>query len=112
MLADPDLRPLVIADLTEAVIRPGARGLADELALYAGPWGFPLEEITATVHMWHGDSDVSAPTALARGIAAAIPGSRAVFVPGGHTAPFAHFDDILKPVRETARPAPGRGANQ
>jgi hypothetical protein len=60
VLADPGMRPLVIADLTEAVVRPGTRGLVEELALYARPWAFPLEQITATVHLWHGDRDVSA----------------------------------------------------
>ena len=72
VLADPQLRPLVIADLTEAVIRPGTRGLVDELARYARPRGFRLDQITVPVHLWHGDSDVSAPTALARAAAAAI----------------------------------------
>jgi pimeloyl-ACP methyl ester carboxylesterase len=77
------------------VVRPGTRGLVEELALYARPWAFPLEQITATVHLWHGDRDVSAPTALARGVAAAIPRCRAMFVPGGHTAPFGHLDDWM-----------------
>ena len=112
VLADPQLRPLVIADLTEAVIRPGTRGLVDELALYARPWGFRLDQITVPVHLWHGDSDVSAPTALARAAAAVIPACQAVFVPGGHTAPFGHLEEILRPIREACQRAPGREASQ
>jgi pimeloyl-ACP methyl ester carboxylesterase len=112
VLADPELRPLVIADLTEAVVRPGTRGLVDELALYARPWGFRLDQITIPVHLWHGDRDVSAPTALARGAAAAIPACHAVFVPGGHTAPFGHLEEILNAVRQTGQLAPRRAADQ
>ena len=108
VLADPALRPLVIADLTEAVIRPGTRGLVDELALYAQPWGFRLDQITIPVHLWHGDRDVSAPTALARAAATAIPGCHAVFVPGGHTAPFGHLEEPIDAAgRAASRAAPG-----
>ena len=112
VLADPQLRPLVIADLTEAVIRPGTRGLVDELALYARPRGFRLDQITVPVHLWHGDRDVSAPTVLARAAAAAIPACHVVFVPGGHTAPFGHLEEILRPVREAGEGAPDREAGQ
>lgn len=106
VLADPAMRPLIIADLTEAVIRPGTRGLVDELALYARPQCFRLDQITIPVYLWHGDRDVSAPTALARAAAAAIPACHAVFVPGGHTAPFGHLEEILDVVRQTGQLAP------
>lgn len=107
VLADPDLRPRVIAGLTEAVIRPGARGLVDELALYARPWNLRLADVRTAVYLWHGDRDVNAPAARARAVAAAIPGCRAVFVAGGHTAPLARLGESLEPVR--AHHAPGTG---
>lgn len=106
VMADPGLRPLVVASLTEAVIRPGARGLVDELALYGRPWKVRLADIQTPVHWWHGDRDVTAPTAHARAVVAAIPGCHAVFVPGGHTAPLAQLGEILEPVRATVRQAP------
>jgi pimeloyl-ACP methyl ester carboxylesterase len=107
VLADPGLRPLLIAGLTEAVIRPGAGGLVEELALYGQPWNVRLEDIETVVYLWHGKKDVNAPTARARAIAAAIPNCHAVFVTGGHTAPLAHLDDILEPVRATVPPLAG-----
>ena len=112
VLADPRLRPLVIAGLNEAVIRPGARGLVDELALYGRRWDIRLEGIETAVCLWHGDSDVNAPTARARAVAAAIPRCRAVFVAGGHTAPLACLDDIFEPVRATMGRAPDRRAHR
>jgi pimeloyl-ACP methyl ester carboxylesterase len=70
------------------------------VALATRPWGFRLEEIAVPVHLWHGQDDRNAPADLARGVAAAIPGCHAVFVQGGHTAPFAHLDEILDVVRQ------------
>jgi len=55
---------------------------------------------------------VSAPIALARAAAAAIPACHAVFVPGSHTAPSGHLGEILNAVRRTGQLAPRRAADQ
>jgi pimeloyl-ACP methyl ester carboxylesterase len=98
-MEDPAARPGLVAALAEA-LRQGTRGLVDEVALATRPWGFRPEEIAVPVHLWHGQDDRNVPADLARGVAAAIPGCHAVFVQGGHTAPFAHLDEILDVVRQ------------
>jgi pimeloyl-ACP methyl ester carboxylesterase len=102
-MTDPAARPGLTASLAEA-LRQGTRGLVQDAALYTHPWGFRLEDITAPVHLWHGQHDINTPTSLARSVAASIPDCRATFLHGGHTAPFAHLDEILKVVRHPAPP--------
>jgi pimeloyl-ACP methyl ester carboxylesterase len=95
---DPGARPGLVAALTEA-LRQGTRGLVDDVAVATRPWGFRLEEIAVPVRLWHGQDDHNVPAHLAHRVAAAIPNCHAVFVQGGHTAPFAHLDEILDVVR-------------
>jgi pimeloyl-ACP methyl ester carboxylesterase len=84
VLSDPKQREMAVMHLQEAV-RPGARGAAHEAVLVSRPWGFDLAEIRVPVHVWHGEADALAPISMGRHLAAAIPGSRAHFLPGvGH----------------------------
>jgi pimeloyl-ACP methyl ester carboxylesterase len=103
LFGDPSARPALLADIDEAVVRPGTRGLVAELALYSRPWGFALEEIDFDIHSWHGESDRNVPASLARYVAGALPRSHATFVEGGHTAPFAHMSEALSLVRGSAQ---------
>ena len=58
LLARPDVRANVLAGAVE-LLRPGARGLTQEaLLLFARPWGFQPEAITAEVWLWYGGADV------------------------------------------------------
>ena len=66
LFGDPAARPALLTDIDEAVLRPGTRGLVEELALYSRPWGFSLEDIDLDVHLWHGEDDHNVPAALAR----------------------------------------------
>jgi hypothetical protein len=54
MLARPGAQPAVIADLRES-FRQGTVVLAADLLRYSRPWGFGPDEVTTTVHLWHGD---------------------------------------------------------
>jgi pimeloyl-ACP methyl ester carboxylesterase len=96
---DPTARPALLATLREAVIRPGTRGLVDELALYARPWGFALEDITIDVHLWHGTRDTNVPLALAQHVADAIPRSTLTLIDGDHLAPIDHIDEAINMIR-------------
>jgi pimeloyl-ACP methyl ester carboxylesterase len=103
-LQRPDVRSTLRESLEEA-FRQGGRGCAWELGVYAHPWGFRVEEIAATVHLWHGEQDGNAPVAMGRYLAAAIPGCQATFYPGeGHL----HFVDRLLEIFATL--VPDRGA--
>jgi pimeloyl-ACP methyl ester carboxylesterase len=95
----PDVRQVLVESLSEA-FRGGSAGPAWEMGLYAGPWGFPLEEIRMPVDVWHGEADANAPVAMGRYVAASIPRCRARFYPGeGHL----HFIDRLPEIFEALR---------
>ena len=63
-------------------LRPGVRGLAWDMHLYSRPWDFRLEEIRFPVRLLHGEADLNVPVAIARQVAARIPGCQATFYPG------------------------------
>jgi pimeloyl-ACP methyl ester carboxylesterase len=103
-LARPLVREILAQSLTEA-FRAGGRGPAWETALYSRPWGFPLEEVRAPVHLSHGDADMNAPVAMGRYLAATIPRCRATFHPGeGHLHFIDHLPEILAPLARRSAP--------
>jgi pimeloyl-ACP methyl ester carboxylesterase len=63
-------------------MRQGVRGVAWDTHLYAIPWDFRMEEIRFPVRLLHGEADLNVPVAVARQVAAAIPGCQATFYPG------------------------------
>jgi pimeloyl-ACP methyl ester carboxylesterase len=60
VLADPEVRALVVATSREA-LRPGVRGLVQDIVIQARPWGFRLEEVGVPTRIWHGDRDEIVP---------------------------------------------------
>jgi pimeloyl-ACP methyl ester carboxylesterase len=97
--SDPAVRPAIVDDLREAVIRPGTRGLVQELALYARPWNFALEDIVVDIALWHGTRDANVPTALARHVADAIPHGQLHLIDGDHLTPIVHIDHAMNTIR-------------
>jgi pimeloyl-ACP methyl ester carboxylesterase len=94
----PDVRTILVESLSEAY-RGGSRGPAWELALYARPWGFRLEDIRAPVHLWHGEQDANHPVTMGRYLARVIPKCQAKFVPGeGHLVFVDRLPEILAAV--------------
>jgi pimeloyl-ACP methyl ester carboxylesterase len=82
---------------TVECMRPGVRGMAWDMHLYARPWDFRLEEIRFPVRLLHGEADFNVPVAVARKVAATIPDCQATFYPGeGHLGILAkHLDEII-----------------
>ena len=78
-------------------MRPGIRGIAWDTHLCARPWDFCLEEIRSPVRLLHGEADRNVPVAVARQVAAAIPGCQATFYPGeGHFSTVVnHLDEVF-----------------
>jgi len=80
----PGVAP-AIAQTWEEAFRSGIDGADQDAVLYGLPWGFQLQDITAEVHLWHGEPDVNVPVSAARYVADAIPNCRAKFFPDdGH----------------------------
>jgi pimeloyl-ACP methyl ester carboxylesterase len=78
-------------------MRQGTQGIAWDTHLSARPWDFRLEEICFPVRLLHGEADLNVPVAVARKVAAAIPGCQATFYPGeGHFSTVAnHMDEVM-----------------
>jgi pimeloyl-ACP methyl ester carboxylesterase len=96
VLAQPVHRDRLIAEFREA-ISDSTEGAVADLRIFASPWRFAPEQIRVPVHVWHGELDRNSPVALARRLAAAIPGCRTTFGPdGGHLFPLLHLDEVLK----------------
>jgi pimeloyl-ACP methyl ester carboxylesterase len=94
MLTRPAAQPALIADLRESY-RQGTTVMAADLLRYSRPWGFRLDEVTTTVHLWHGEQDPKVPITVARQLATSLPGCHAHFGAGGHLMACDHAGEIL-----------------
>lgn len=95
IMARPAMREMFVRSYAEAS-RQGVTAFADEVILASKPWGFPLQDITTPVHLWHGEEDRNTPLAMARAMAAAIPNCCTTFLPGeGHLFLFERWGEIL-----------------
>ena len=84
--------------------RQGHLAAAQELALFAQPWHFSLEDIGVPVELWHGAEDADCPVAIAREAARRLPHCRAHIIEGaGHMVSFEHGQDIVAAVAAAAR---------
>jgi pimeloyl-ACP methyl ester carboxylesterase len=79
ILDKPELLKGTMDNFSEA-FRSGIAGVHHEAGLYRRPWGFRLQDITAEVHLWHGEQDDNVPVSVGRYVADAIPNCRAKFI--------------------------------
>jgi pimeloyl-ACP methyl ester carboxylesterase len=79
-------------------MRQGVHGIAWDTHLCAAPWDFRLEEICFPVRLLHGEADQNVTIAVARKVAAAIPGCQATFYPGE-----GHFSTVINHIDEVFR---------
>ena len=100
LFADPGYHSLMKESSGEA-LRQGGRGPAWELTLIARPWDFRLQEVRVPVSLWQGLIDQILPAAMARRLAAALPGCNARYLPGeGHLSLVArHIGAALAELR-------------
>ena len=83
------------ADFAES-IRGGIEGMACDVALAAGEWTFPLEQIQASVDLWLGTEDCITPPAMARHLASVLPHNQLFELPGeGHYCLYSRWHQIL-----------------
>ena len=89
----------MIIDLTFGkALRSGIDGVDQDATLYAHSWGFQLKDITAEVHLWHGEPDINVPVSVGRYVADAIQNCHATFFPdeGHFSIARNHIREILK----------------
>jgi pimeloyl-ACP methyl ester carboxylesterase len=77
--------------------RRSARGVITDAEIYARPWGFPLEEVTTPVQLWHGTKDRTFSFRIAQELAARLPHCELRLVEGaGHySLPIRHMEEVL-----------------
>jgi len=95
LLDKPELANKLIDTMFKESFRSGIAGVHHEAGLYARPWQFRLQDITAEVHLWHGEEDGSVLVSVGRYVADAIPNCRAKFIENE-----GHLSLICKYVRE------------
>jgi pimeloyl-ACP methyl ester carboxylesterase len=84
-----------MALFTQAFLR-GARGVVDDYATLAQPWGFDVEAIRLPVLVWQGDADTMVPAVQSHELVRRLPNATLTVFPGeGHLAPVTHIDEIL-----------------
>jgi pimeloyl-ACP methyl ester carboxylesterase len=94
VLADPTVRPMLLADVHEA-LRHGAAGLADDLIASWRPWGFHLADVAPGVLLWHGAHDTRAEPGL-RYLAETLPAARlTVWADQGHYGVVPEWPSVL-----------------
>jgi pimeloyl-ACP methyl ester carboxylesterase len=97
LMDQPELAKMIV-DLTFGeALRSGIDGLDQDAALYARPWGFQLQDITAEVYLWHGEPDINVPVSVGRYVADTIPNCHATFFPeeGHFSIARNHIQEIL-----------------
>jgi pimeloyl-ACP methyl ester carboxylesterase len=94
MLTRSGAEQIWLADLRESH-RQGATVMAADLLRYSRPWGFRPDEVTTTVHLWHGEQDPKVPITVARQLAGSLPHCQTHFGLGGHLMACDHASDIL-----------------
>jgi len=96
----PEVRTLLIADITEA-FRNGSDGAAHDMVLLGRPWGFSLREINQEVYLWQGEDDTLVPPAMGLYQAEQLPRCHATMIPGaGHLLIVDRMPDLMSAFRQ------------
>ena len=85
-------------EMMRECMRRGTKGPAWDMRLYVRDFDFKPEEVRFPVKLFHGERDVNAPVALARLVAAQLPGARLVTYERE-----AHFSTLCNHIDEVAR---------
>jgi len=85
-------------------LRQGPRATMQELVVLKRPWPFPLGEVKAPVHLWHGALDRNVPIAYARRLASELPGATLhVSESSGHDVGLDRTDEITSVLASYVR---------
>jgi pimeloyl-ACP methyl ester carboxylesterase len=95
VMDQPEVSRMIVGLTFGEALRSGIDGVDQDAALYARPWGFQLQDITAEVYLWHGEPDINVPVSVGRYVADAIPNCHATFFPDE-----GHFSIARNHIRE------------
>jgi pimeloyl-ACP methyl ester carboxylesterase len=84
LMRDPAVRAWALRTALESG-RQGVDATLDEAVMERLPWGFPLEEVTIPVRLWHGERDATVPPHHSQHVAGMLRSARLTVLPGeGH----------------------------
>ena len=96
MLAQPDVRAMLVESLREAFAN-GPQGWFDDSYALTMPWDFELGDISPQVHMWYGDADRNVPIKAVQKMAAQLRVESFETMPGvGHLGWLMHEERVLR----------------
>jgi pimeloyl-ACP methyl ester carboxylesterase len=102
LLQRPDVRAAFMMEAKQPSATT-AQAAAQDFVLFAGDWGFRIQDIAVPVQVWHGDLDRNVPFAQGKFMAEQIPGADFHECPGeGHLLVVPHLEEILRAVGATA----------
>ena len=85
VMSDPELAASFLERTFVEALRSGIHGASHDAKLYSKPWGFRLEDIAGSVHLWHGEMDLQVLPSVGHYVAETIPICHATFSPDdGH----------------------------
>lgn len=78
--------------------RGSAEGVMADAQIYADPWGFPLEQVSVPVRLWHGIKDRSFSVGLAEEVVGRLSNCMARYIDeaGHYSLPIRHMPEILR----------------
>jgi pimeloyl-ACP methyl ester carboxylesterase len=91
-------------------LRPGPRGLVDDMRVLMQPWPIRLGEIRVPVFLWHGEQDAFVDQAVSESYAEEIPDATLILIPdeGHYSLPERQMRWILEVVAGRAPTAKAR----
>lgn len=97
------LRPDVLSALTQNIkesFRQGPRGAEHDLRVLAVEWGFQLQSIRKSVHIWHGDVDSVVPSIHSEYVHSCLRDAQLCIVSGeAHfSLPVMHRTEVLRTI--------------
>jgi len=82
-------------------LRPGIRGVMQEMHIFCKPWNIPFEEVAAPVLLWQGTNDRNVPVAASLRLACLMPGCELHRVEGaGHYWIFEQIEEVLTAIMQ------------
>ncbi len=98
ILHKPEIRRNLVDGVSEG-LRPGIRGVIQEMRIFCKPWNLPFEAVEAPVLLWQGTNDRNVPLPASLHLARLIPGCELRPVEGaGHYWIFEHIEEVLKAI--------------
>jgi pimeloyl-ACP methyl ester carboxylesterase len=105
ILSRPEIRKNILESVVEG-LRPGAKGVVQEMKIFAAPWNIPFAAIKAPAMLWQGMADNNVPVPASLRLAQIIPNCELFRIEGaGHYWIFEHVEEVLTAIRHKVKGA-------